>query len=581
MKLLKTTLTALALCWITIFNATGQADTAKPARLMQKLALAPPDQGLTPDTVRLKAHITTLASAEMEGRETGTAGEKRAYDYLASEFRQVGLQPLYGEDLPGYIQPFTFNAGSYAGPDNHLKIGKKSVSADKGFYPLAWSSNAGFKGKVLFVKHGIAAPGRDDYEGLGSLKDRVAVMEYGYPEGMDLHSREAAFADHRTRIDSAAARGAVAVIFINSDPKTDHPARKISNRITPGNIPVMFVEKDFAEALKASKAPTVSGHAEILKNEKTGHNVVGYLDNRATNTIVIGAHYDHLGYGIEGSLFRGDAKAIHHGADDNASGTGGLLELARLIKKAGYSNYNFKFIAFSGEEMGLLGSSHLVKHMDLPAEKINAMINMDMIGRLKQEEPVLIINGAGTSPQWKTMFDKINVEGLKTKTSESGLGPSDHASFYLKDIPVLHFFSGSHEDYHKPSDTEEKINYAGTQMILDYIMKLLQQMNDAEKMAFTKTDDSKNEETPRFKVTLGVVPDYGFEGDGMRIEGVSDGKPAQKAGLKAGDVVTKIGEHKVTDMMSYMRALSKFTKGDKAPVTVKRGEGFVTVEAEF
>lgn len=179
------------------------------------------------------------------------------------------------------------------------------------------------------------------------------------------------------------------------------------------------------------------------------------------------------------------------------------------------------------------------------------------------------------------MFDKINVEGLKTKTGESGLGPSDHASFYLKDIPVLHFFSGSHEDYHKPSDTEEKINYAGTQRILDYIMKLLQQMNDSEKMAFTKTDDSKNDETPRFKVTLGVVPDYGFEGEGMRIEGVSDGKPAQKAGLKAGDVVTKIGEHKVTDMMSYMRALSKFTKGDKAPVTVKRGEGFVTVEAEF
>jgi C-terminal processing protease CtpA/Prc len=209
------------------------------------------------------------------------------------------------------------------------------------------------------------------------------------------------------------------------------------------------------------------------------------------------------------------------------------------------------------------------------------MLNMDMIGRLKREDPVLIINGAGTSSQWKPMFEKINIAGLKIKTSESGLGPSDHASFYLKDIPVLHFFSGTHEDYHKPSDTEEKINYAGKQMILSFMMQLIAQMNDAPKLAFTKTNDSNNEETPRFKVTLGVVPDYAYDGQGMRIEGVSDGKPAAKAGLKSGDVVIKIGEHNVTDMMGYMRALGKFTKGDKAPVTVKRGEGQMTVEVEF
>jgi hypothetical protein len=296
---------------------------------------------------------------------------------------------------------------------------------------------------------------------------------------------------------------------------------------------------------------------------------------------LIGAHYDHLGYGIEGSLYRGEKKMIHCGADDNASGTAGLIELARLLKQSNYKNYNYKFIAFSGEEMGLLGSAHLVKHMDLPPGKINAMLNMDMIGRMKREEPTLIINGAGTSSQWKTMFEKINIAGLKTKTTESGLGPSDHASFYLKDIPVLHFFSGTHEDYHKPSDTEEKINYAGKQMILSFMMQLIAQMNESPKLAFTKTNDSNNEETPRFKVTLGVVPDYAFDGQGMRIEGVSDGKPAAKAGLKSGDIVIKIGEHNVTDMMGYMRALGKFTKGDKADVMVKRGEGQVTVNVEF
>ncbi|HMT29077.1 MAG TPA: M28 family peptidase, partial [Bacteroidia bacterium] len=310
-------------------------------------------------------------------------------------------------------------------------------------------------------------------------------------------------------------------------------------------------------------------------------NVIGYIDNKATNTVVIGAHYDHLGYGIEGSLYRGDSKAVHNGADDNASGTAGLIELARILKASSYKNNNYLFIAFSGEEMGLLGSNHLVKHLPVPVEKISYMLNMDMIGRLKPEEPVLIINGVGTSPEFTKAMSSITVEGLKTKTSESGVGPSDHTSFYLKDLPVLHFFSGTHSDYHKPEDDENKINYHGEVMILDYIVKLIGSLDDKGKIAFTKTKDSDNEDAPRFKVTLGVVPDYAYDGEGMRIDGVSDDKPAQKAGLKAGDVVMLLGENKVTDMMSYMKALSRFTKGDKTTVTVKRGTEMLTKDIEF
>ena len=533
------------------------------------------------DTLLLQVHVRTLSAPAMEGRETGTAGEKLAYEYLSAEFAKVGLEGPYGTGSQGYIQPFPFSAGSYFGPANAFKIGKHTLVVEDQWYPLAWSANGTFKGEAVKVGHGIAAPGRDDYQDVKNLKGKVFVMESGYPADIDVHSRMAQYADLRTRIDSAVARGAAAVVFVNSDAKQESPAKKISNRIAPSSIPVLFAGTDAAAHFSGSKMPVVSGTTEILKKEKTGHNVVGVINNNADQWIVIGAHYDHLGYGIEGSLYRGEKKMIHCGADDNASGTAGLIELARLLKQSNYKNYNYKFIAFSGEEMGLLGSAHLVKHMELPPAKINAMLNMDMIGRLKREDPVLIINGAGTSSQWKPMFEKINIAGLKTKTSESGLGPSDHASFYLKDIPVLHFFSGTHEDYHKPSDTEEKINYAGKQMILSFMMQLIAQMNDAPKLAFTKTNDSNNEETPRFKVTLGVVPDYAYDGQGMRIEGVSDGKPAAKAGLKSGDVVIKIGEHNVTDMMGYMRALGKFTKGDKAPVTVKRGEGQMTVEVEF
>jgi hypothetical protein len=222
-----------------------------------------------------------------------------------------------------------------------------------------------------------------------------------------------------------------------------------------------------------------------------------------------------------------------------------------------------------------------VKNLPLPKEKINYMLNMDMIGRLKQEDPVLIINGAGTSPEWNKAFARITVDGMKTKTTESGVGPSDHTSFYLQDIPVLHFFSGTHSDYHKPDDDEYKINYKGEQDILTYMIMLIAELDQKGKLTFTKTADSSSEEAPRFKVTLGVVPDYAFDGNGMRIDGVSEGKPAQKAGLKAGDIVIQIGDHKVSDMMSYMKALGKFSKGEKAVVTFRRGEEVMTSEVEF
>ncbi|HAB27043.1 MAG: peptidase M28 [Xanthomarina sp.] len=308
----------------------------------------------------------------------------------------------------------------------------------------------------------------------------------------------------------------------------------------------------------------------------TGTNVLAYIDNQAENTIIIGAHYDHLGYGSEGSLHRG-YKEIHNGADDNASGVAVMLDLAGKLKTANSSN-NYLFMAFSGEEMGLLGSNYFTKNATLDLSKANYMINMDMVGRLKQDS-TLAVYGVGTSPRWKQTLSATN-PGFKIVENESGVGPSDHTSFYLQDIPVLHFFTGQHDDYHKPGDDTEKLNFEGMDAISNYIFDVITELDKSGKLAFRKTKN-ESEETPRFKVGLGVVPDYLFDGEGMRVDGISEDKPAQKAGLQKGDIVIKLGDSAIVDMMSYMRALSVFQAGDSTQVVVKRDGKTVEASIQF
>ena len=328
--------------------------------------------------------------------------------------------------------------------------------------------------------------------------------------------------------------------------------------------------------------PKTDPHAEVTftKNEDgtiTGRNVIGYINNDAKNTIVIGAHYDHLGYGGDGSLFRDSIKAIHNGADDNASGTAVMLDLARKLNTTNTNN-NYLFIAFSGEEMGLLGSNYFVKNPTINTKAISYMINMDMVGRLKKDS-ALAVYGTGTSPMFKQVLKAHNTK-FKLIENESGVGPSDHTSFYLADIPVLHFFTGQHEDYHKPGDDADKLNYQGMETISEYIFDIISDLDDNGKLAFRKTKN-ESESTPRFKVGLGVIPDYLFDVKGMRIDGVSEGRPAENGGLLKGDIVIQLGDSIVTDMMSYMRALSVFDNGDKTTVMVKRGNKEISSVIEF
>lgn len=318
---------------------------------------------------------------------------------------------------------------------------------------------------------------------------------------------------------------------------------------------------------------------EASGEERTGRNVAGWIDNGAPTTVIIGAHYDHLGMGMPGtSLYVGDP-AVHNGADDNASGVAALLYLADYLKNSGAKKNNYLFLAFSGEELGLYGSKKFVENPPIDLKKANYMLNMDMVGRLN-EEKVLAVNGAGTSPLWKETLDKIAIGGIKVKTTDSGIGPSDHTSFYLQDIPVLHFFTGQHADYHKPSDDSELINYEGLYDVSRFIARLVELLDDKGKIEFTKTKDEQ-QEAASFKVTLGVMPDYVFDGEGMRIDAVLDDRPAQKAGLEKGDVVIQLGEVKVKNIYDYMEGLSKFQKGEKTKVTVKRKNEIIEREVEF
>lgn len=314
---------------------------------------------------------------------------------------------------------------------------------------------------------------------------------------------------------------------------------------------------------------------------RKGKNVVGYLDNGAQYTIVIGAHYDHLGLGHDHNSTDANPEGkIHNGADDNASGTAGVMELARYFgTNKEKEKYNFLFICFSGEELGLYGSKKYCENPTIELANVNYMINMDMIGRLNDTTKKLIIYGVGTAPDWVPMIDNMKSE-FSIKKDSAGVGPSDQTSFYLKNIPVLHFFTGQHPDYHKPTDDADKVNYEGEKKVLDYIIAIVGKTESLPKLKFLETKSSQ-ENTPKFKVTLGIMPDYAYEGKGVHVDGVTNGKPGAIAGLKKGDIITTLNGDPINNMMDYMKALAKCKKGDTVPVKVKRGTEELEMKVTF
>jgi hypothetical protein len=517
----------------------------------------------------LENHIHYLADDKLKGRRAGTEGEEMAMNYISDQFKQIGIRPKGTE---GYYQAFTISEGKQVNAGTHFIINDKELIPDEDYFPFVYSPNVSIEALPTIAMQESEMPW------FINLKD-VIEENAGNPH-FDLKNYI-----HQQAIDLKK-KGATALIFYNTSEKDDQLKFDGKEKAEMTRIPAIYVTKTAAQKYfsDASASFDMKLKIDIGEKKRIGHNVIGYIDNSASATVVLGAHFDHLGYGEDGnSMLRTNEHLIHNGADDNASGTAALIELARLLKNSKLTRNNYLFIAFSGEELGLFGSKHFVENPTISLSNVNYMINMDMVGRLNDSTKVLTIGGYGTSPEWSSLISTKNKKSpFVIKIDSSGTGPSDHTSFYRKDIPVLFFFTGLHADYHRPTDDFDKINYTGELDIVNYIYSLIEKENKQDqKLAFTKTREIQTATSARFSVTMGIMPDYTFAGTGVRVDGVSDGRPAQKAGLQTGDVIVQLGDYSVTSLENYMEALAKFKKGDTAVVKLKRGNETVEKQVQF
>ncbi|HKP83465.1 MAG TPA: M20/M25/M40 family metallo-hydrolase, partial [Pyrinomonadaceae bacterium] len=471
-----------------------------------------------PSPSKLQQHVSYLASDALDGRRTGTPGANDAARYVAGEFSRAGLTPANGKMerkpraiIASYLQTFPYVGRVELGKNNVLSLHNgeavANLKAGEDWMPLAISANQTLDlTGIVNAGYGITANelNHNDYKGTYS-KAQVAVIQKGTPDGDNPHSRFTTAGQLRFKVAAAQSAGVGALLIISSedDLKNDALARLNYDNAGLAGIPVAVISKQTAE--KLANAKEVKLTTDVVRAEVPAYNVVGVLEGSdpvlKNETIILGAHYDHLGRGGEGSLAPRSGE-IHHGADDNASGTAGLIELARVF---GAQRPKLKrtlvFIAFGGEEEGLLGSNYYVNHPLVPLDNTTAMINMDMIGRMKDSK--LMIGGVGTATEWRPLLAQTD---FSLTLSDDGFGPSDHSSFYSKQIPVLFFFTGTHNDYHKPSDTFDKINYNDEARILSLVARIVRDIDSADKRLTYTTAKSEPPRTGGFRVYLGTIP---------------------------------------------------------------------------
>ncbi|HEX5155445.1 MAG TPA: M28 family peptidase [Parafilimonas sp.] len=514
-------------------------------------------------TTNLETHIQYLASDKLEGRRAGSPGELLAMEYINDLFKKYKLAPK-GDS--GFIQGFEISEGlAFSSPDNFFSVNGQKLEPKSDYYPLSFSANKEAKGSVSPL-----------------LREDKEIWFWNVADVLDDNKDNPHFdmlGAVKEEAQKAAAKKAKALIVYNSSSDADNILFNKKDTARAVDIPVLYLTKDGMQQYFSD--PTniydLDLNVHLAADNREAHNVIGYLNFNAPGTIVIGAHYDHLGYGEDGNSLDG-AGQIHNGADDNASGTGALIELARLLYNTKARNNNYLFIAFSGEEQGLLGSKYWLQHPTADV-RINYMINMDMIGRYDSSRK-LTVGGYGTSPVWSDVLAAASNQGLVTKFDSSGSGPSDHSAFYHDSIPVLFFFTNTEPDYHKATDDADKINYKDETAIINYIVNIINATNNKGKLAFLTTRDQEMRSVS-LPVTLGVMPDYGFTGTGMRIDGVSKGKTAERIGLKAGDVLLQLGDYKFVDVQTYMQALQHFHKGDKTKLIVSRDNKEMSFDVQF
>lgn len=556
---------------------------------------------------RIQEDVEQLASSDWQGRRAGTRQADQAASWIAEQWKRLGLRPAFGAS---YLQTFGFIDGVNLGPGSRLAVGGRSFASGEQFRPLAFSSAGSAKGDVVFAGYGIVARELDfdEYAGL-DVRGKVVLALRFAPGGDDTQSKWGAFMALRLKAAHARERGAAALLLATgplSGQKRDElvPLRSDASLVDAG-LPVFSIRREVADALFAGSgssleeaqraidagkpasralASRVEAAADVTPRRAGSANVAAILpgSDQDAPAVVIGAHYDHLGLGLSGSLDPKPEGKVHHGADDNASGVAGLLELSRRLKSRHPAPArSIVFAAFGAEEMGTLGSSYFVKNPPLPLDRVAAMLNLDMVGRLR--ESTLDVHGVGTSPVWRTLVEEANrTPALKLRWHEGGFGPSDHNSFYVAGKPVLFVFTGVHADYHKPSDTADKVDAAGIARIADLlegVVSGLAATNTA--VEFTRVAAEKEQAAAPARgarVYVGGIPDYASEGPGVAISGVTPGSPAEKAGLQAGDVIVRFGDKEIRNIYDYTYALGERKPGDGVVVVVKRAGGEVALQ---
>lgn len=604
--------------------------------LLASLALGLVAQKVDVTEADLHKTIEYLASDKLEGRRTGEPGANMAAAYIADQFARYHLTPAAtGKNgKPTYLQAYPYITGVEMvknGNTFRLEVtgsdGKAKELTHVAAWPVGYSPNADIKNApVSFAGYGIVSKEAnfDDYSWHGrsiDYKGDVVVVFDGNPENDNPHSPFAGF-DLRTKALIAKDHGAVAMLVISrEDNYLNDPLTHLEYDQTLGEaaVPTLVIARATGaellgvkeEALKdieklaADKTngdnnnvgfredqPRATFDVKLVKQSVDANNVIGMLpgtDPQLKNeAIVIGAHYDHLGHGGEGSLAVNSTE-IHHGADDNASGVAAIIELARMFAAEKKNKRTLIFVAFSGEEEGLFGSNWYVNHPVFPLDKTVAMINLDMVGRLKDDK--LTIGGIGTASEWKNIVEGLNLgdpprmtdtalnpQRFALQLNDDGFGPSDHSSFYGKKVPVLFFFTGTHDDYHKPTDTADKINYKGEEKIIDYIARLEGVVDRAPKRPTYTVAKSSGAGRMGFNVYLGTVPNYADSDTGLLLDGVRDGSPADKAGVKAGDRVVKLAGHDIRNVMDYTYVLGEMKADTEYEIVVVRGSEKLTLK---
>ena len=550
--------------------------------------------------VDLKNIIGFLASDSLKGRKPGTLEDKVTASYIKSGFEKLGLKT--------YLQEFELITGVHLADGNQLKINKEVAIAGKDYLPYAISSNSNVTANVIFAGYGLNINQDSlkwsDYKEI-DVKGKWVMILKGEPAKGKAAEKYFKFSDDLTKILLAKDKGALGVLFVsgvNFDKNDRLPELRYEKNMNDAGIPVIHLSRTFADkVLKSSNMEILKLESDLITNQiplsfdtKTeisavthvvfdkvmSNNVIAVLegaDNQLKNEyIVIGAHKDHLGFGGPGSGSRKpDTFAVHNGADDNASGVAGILELASLMVKAKVpARRTVYFVAFGGEEYGLIGSKFFIKNTPLDLSKIKAMFNFDMIGRYDSTTRALIIGGTGTSTESDSILKAHSGNfPFDLKFSPDGLGPSDHASFYTVNIPVFYFTTGAHEDYHTPEDDANKINYSGELQVINYSFEVIKDIVNRDHPLIFRESGSKSEPRygSRYKVKLGIMPDFASnDNKGLRIDGITKGGPAFKAGLMKGDIIVAIDGKTVTNIYDYMNRMEKLVEGQLVNIDIVR-----------